>query len=93
MLANGLGEVLNVPVQADMISRITATSTQTHKSRLERWHNVKDVFTVPNPIDLNEQHILLIDDVITTGATLEGCIQCIQAVSNARISVYASAVA
>jgi ComF family protein len=71
--AEGLAEILNAPVEEDNLVRATVTETQTHKSRFARFENMQEVFTVQNPEKLKNKHILLVDDVITTGATLEAC--------------------
>ena len=70
--ATGLGNVLDLKVE-DILGRTTKTSTQTNKSRLDRWQNVDDVFEVKSKESLITKKILLVDDVITTGATLESC--------------------
>ncbi len=57
------------------IERQVNTSTQTRKSRLERWTNVKDVFAVSEPLEVYKKNVLIVDDVVTTGATLEACCQ------------------
>lgn len=69
----GLSQSLNKPCQEDVLVRITKTETQTKKTKLRRWQNVKEVFHVAKPEQLRDQHVLLIDDVITTGATIEAC--------------------
>lgn len=71
--ARGLSESLNCIVQADIVQRISITETQTRKTKLKRWENVKDVFQVINSKDIVGKRILLVDDVITTGATVEAC--------------------
>jgi len=73
IIAEGLGEVLNINYDGDILQRTLFTETQTKKSRLERWDNVKDIFEVKKPELIIDKHILLIDDVITTGSTLEAC--------------------
>jgi ComF family protein len=70
--AKGLSEVLEVPV-ADLVTRIAKTETQTRKTRLYRWKNVSQVFEVKAMDAIKDKKILLVDDVITTGATLEAC--------------------
>jgi ComF family protein len=67
----GLSEALNVPCSEQFLSRVTVTTTQTKKTRLKRWENVKEVFAVHHPEMVGGKNILLIDDVVTTGATLE----------------------
>jgi len=71
--AGGLSEKLNAAVEDDNLVRAVVTETQTHKSRFARFENMKEVFTVINPEKLMNKHILLVDDVITTGSTLEAC--------------------
>ena len=73
MFARGLSKSMNIPVDTKTLSRTTFTETQTHKSRIERWENVKNVFAANPAVNLNGKHILLVDDVMTTGATIEGC--------------------
>jgi ComF family protein len=69
--ARGLSQALQVPVACQVLSRQVNTATQTHKSRAERWQNVAHVFQVSQPALIRDQRLLLVDDVLTTGATLE----------------------
>jgi ComF family protein len=71
--AEGLAQKLNAIVQIDNLVRLKATETQTHKSRFLRFENMQDVFTVIYPESLQNKHVLLVDDVVTTGSTLEAC--------------------
>ena len=71
--AEGLSEVLGVPLLPKAIKRKAHTATQTRKSRYRRWENVANVFSVEQPEALKGRHIAIVDDVITTGATLEAC--------------------
>jgi len=71
--AQGIAEKLNIPVEENNLIRPKATETQTHRSRFARYENMKDVFTIANPEQLAGKHILLVDDVVTTGSTLEAC--------------------
>lgn len=73
ILCNGIAEVMHIPVIKNNVIRTVHTDTQTRKGRLERWTNVEKVFCVLSPADLEGKHLLLVDDVITTGATLEAC--------------------
>jgi ComF family protein len=91
--AIGLGETMKIPVNPCIISRKKATETQTNKSRFERWQNVAEVFEVKNSVSLEMKHILLVDDVITTGATIESCILTLASIHGIKISVATIAVA
>ena len=71
--AEGLAEKLNAKVEVGNLLRAVATKTQTHKSRFARFENMKEVFVVAHPHRLANKHILLVDDTVTTGATLEAC--------------------
>lgn len=85
--AEGLSKAMNVPVLPDGLKRLKDTETQTNKSRFDRWENVKDVFSVDNKQQLQNKHVLLVDDIITTGATMEACIHALNAVPVASVSV------
>lgn len=69
----GLSQMLDVPCDDSCMRREAKTDTQTQKSKLSRWENVNRVFHVVNPSRISEKRILLVDDVVTTGATLEAC--------------------
>jgi len=71
--AMGLAQKLNASVEESNLVRVTATETQTHKSRFARFENMTEVFTVQKPERLINKHILLVDDIVTTGSTLEAC--------------------
>ena len=73
MIARGISEITNIPIGGKYLIRVVNTSTQTKKSKEERFQNVKDIFQVCHADELQGKHILLIDDVLTTGATLESC--------------------
>jgi ComF family protein len=73
MFGNGLAEVLNIPCVEGIVKRRRKTETQTKKTRLNRWENVNEVFELADPERIHKRKILLVDDVITTGATLEAC--------------------
>ncbi|MGG9960158.1 ComF family protein [Ferruginibacter sp. SUN106] len=73
IICNGMSEVMNVPVLKDTIIRQRFTETQTRKHRTERWENVEGSFVVKDPAIIKGKNILLVDDVVTTGATLEAC--------------------
>ncbi|MBD1393970.1 ComF family protein [Mucilaginibacter glaciei] len=71
--AEGLADKLNARIDLDNLVRTVATKTQTHKSRFARFENMKEVFSIARPEDLKGKHILLVDDIVTTGSTLEAC--------------------
>jgi len=73
-IAKGISDISNKPVLEGAVIRTTYTNTQTLKNRISRWQNVKDVFAVTNTNILSGKNILVIDDVITTGSTLEALI-------------------
>lgn len=73
MIAKGISEVSGIPIGEDFLVRSVNTATQTHKSKEERWQNVKDIFEIRHSELLVGKYVLLIDDVLTTGATLEAC--------------------
>jgi len=78
---------LNIPFIDDELIRVSSSKTQTYKSRFERFKNYNTKFKVGDSSFFKNKHILLIDDVITTGATLEACAEEIKKESNAKISV------
>ena len=87
VICNGMSSVLNIPVLNGAVIRKHATETQTRKHRTERWENVKDSFKVVKPIELSGKKLLLVDDVITTGATLEACGNIILQIADVELSI------
>lgn len=87
----GLAESLNIPLFAEGLIRLDASESQTKKSRAERWDNVSDVFALHPKADLKGKHILLVDDVITTGATIEACVIPLLAQEGTSVTVLALA--
>jgi ComF family protein len=71
--AEGLSQKFNIPFSDTLLTRARNTQTQTRKTKLNRWQNVSDVFLVKANDAIKAKHILLVDDVITTGATIEAC--------------------
>lgn len=93
LLAQGLSEVTGIPVSGNLIVRNRYTDTQTRKGGYDRWMNVKDVFECACVKELENKHILLVDDVMTTGATIVACADALSRVPGLRISVLTLALA
>jgi ComF family protein len=73
MFALGLSEALRIPYSDELVIRRKATATQTKKSKLDRWKNVTDIFELKAADEILGLNVLLVDDVITTGSTIEAC--------------------
>ncbi len=86
-IALGISEALGIPMATDLIERAVNTDTQTRKSKYERWSNVEGIFRVADPGRLREKHVLLVDDVVTTGSTLEACAAPVLALGDTRVSL------
>lgn len=87
IICNGMSVVMNVPVLNGLVIRQRFTETQTRKHRTERWENVDKSFTIKNDAALKGKHLLLVDDVVTTGATLEACGATILQLQNTKLSI------
>jgi predicted amidophosphoribosyltransferase len=93
MIAQGIHEVTGIPIGDKYLVRGIYTETQTHKTAEERFKNVKDIFEVHFADELKGKHVLLIDDVLTTGATLESCAHQLEAIPGITISAATAACA
>jgi len=87
VIVEGMREVWPLDVVGRELMRVVRTPSQTRRGRLDRWRNVKEAFQLDQPKRLSGRHVLLVDDVITTGSTLEGCIKALAPVPDVRISV------
>ena len=87
VIAEGISEIMNVPIAEKCLVRKVFTDTQTKKSREERYKNVKDIFDVKNAAKIAGKHVLLVDDVLTTGATLMSAGKALMEVEGIKISV------
>ena len=87
LLCEGISESIAVPVLYDVVTRPQHTESQTKKGRIERWKNIEGKFELTNPASIFNKHLLLIDDVITTGATLEACGTELLKVEDVRLSI------
>lgn len=89
----GFSELLDIPLNTKNLIRITDNSTQTKKNRLERWTNVEHIFKVKNMSLFQNQDVILVDDVVTTGATIEACCEALQEAGVRKIYLVSLAVA
>ncbi len=93
LVAEGLSNALHIPHEARALRRIRRTESQTRKTRAERIENVVGAFAVRRPQKLEGKHLLVVDDVLTTGATIEACVQAVLKVPGTRVSVATIAIA
>lgn len=91
IIAQGVEDKTDIPIVKDGLVRKIFTSTQTKKSRDERWNNVKDIFDISDKSRFEGKHILLLDDVLTTGATLLAAGRILSQVQDIRISAATAA--
>ena len=87
MFAEGLVSMMTARLEDHCLYRKIDSKTQTRKARYNRWENVENIFAVRNPEKIRGCHILLVDDVMTTGATLEACAQALLEVPGVKVSV------
>lgn len=94
LIAEGIAQTTNIPLRPELLTRGVHTESQTKKGRFMRWENVADIFQANPGKEALPQHIALVDDVVTTGATLEACVRKIsEQWPDIRISVLSLAVA
>jgi len=93
IISKGIADATGLAVDVKSLSRKTKSATQTKRSRYERWTNVEGIFQVIDPQTIMGRHILLVDDVITTGSTIESCTNELLNVKGVKVSVVALAFA
>ncbi len=86
-IAEGIQNITEIPVNLKSIKKELNTASQTRKGRFERFENVSNTFTLLNTSQLKGKHILLIDDVVTTGSTLEACANVLQKIEGVKLSL------
>ncbi len=86
-IARGIASGLGKPLSLNNLVRLQYTPTQTRKNRFERWQNVEGIFSVTCPEEFRHKHILLVDDVITTGSTLEASVAALLAGGTCKVSI------
>ena len=90
-IAKGIAEIFRKPLDAKTLVRHFYTDSQTRRKRFDRWENVDSGFGLTNHDTFAGQHILLVDDVITTGSTLEACVHAVLTAPETKVSVVALA--
>jgi ComF family protein len=91
LIAKGISSVYRCDIDTAAIKRVADTESQTHKSVYERHVNVERIFRLANMESLSGKHILLVDDVITTGATTAACIKTLSEIPEIKISIFSLA--
>ncbi len=92
-IANGIASVYGCEIDNTSLNRVTETMSQTRKSVYDRHINVENIFKLTDPGKLSGKHVLLIDDVITTGATTSACIETLSEVPGIEISIFSMSIA
>ncbi len=90
-IAQGLSDVLHIPIDTTHVTRIRNNPQQALTIGKERERNVENIFEVNHPEEMYRKHILIVDDVITTGSTIRSCMDAMSAFRGARFSVFALA--
>ena len=92
-ISRGIADITMLPVDVSSLARVLVSATQTKRSRYDRWTNVEGIFQVIDPQSITGKHVLLVDDVITTGSTVESCTNELLKVEGVKVSVVALAYA
>ena len=88
-ISEGIYNKTRISVCSDNLVRLINNPSQTTQSRYERWANTENIFSINNPKQFENKHLLLIDDIITTGSTLESCARVLlEKCSNVKISIF-----
>jgi len=92
-IGNGLSKILEKPIDTNSLIRIRENTTQTKKTVFERYENTEGIFILQNQNNLTGKHVLLVDDVLTTGSTLEACVRALSKIEGIKVSIFTLAVA
>jgi ComF family protein len=92
-ISMGIADATHLPVDIKSLARVLVSATQTKRSRYERWTNVEGIFKVLDSQTIMGKHVLLVDDVITTGSTIESCTNELLKIEGVKVSVVALAFA
>ncbi|SBV97101.1 phosphoribosyltransferase family protein [uncultured Dysgonomonas sp.] len=87
-ICKGISDITGIPIDDKTLIRKVNNKSQTKNARFDRWKNVEDIFSLSDTDNFEGKHILLVDDVITTGSTLESCAREILKCKDCRISIY-----
>jgi len=87
-ICKGISNITGVPVESAALIRKVNNPSQTHNSRFDRWKNVEDIFAIADKEVFRNKHILLVDDVITTGSTIESCAKEILECEGSTVSIF-----
>ncbi|MFT5823311.1 MAG: ComF family protein, partial [Crocinitomix sp.] len=87
VIADGIARKTNIPINETCLVRSSHNLSQTKFSKYDRWDNVRQIFTIKQSKQLENKHVLLVDDVLTTGATIEACILELLKIKNCTVSV------
>ena len=85
-IAKGVQRVVGLPIFSQLLERTRFSETQTHKNKEDRWKNTQGLFTLAPNEGFEGKHILLIDDVLTTGSTAIACLKCLEQIPNVKLS-------
>jgi ComF family protein len=85
-IAKGVQKVVGLPIFSQLLERTRFSETQTHKNKEERWKNAEGLFTLAPNDGFEGKHILLVDDVLTTGSTAIACLKCLEQIPNVKLS-------
>lgn len=88
-ICKGISSITGIPINNETLIRKINNPSQTKNARFDRWKNVEDIFAITNKNIFENKHILLVDDVITTGSTIESCAKEILKSNGSKISIYA----